>query len=479
MAERNGRGREGGSGYVAGPGKEAGAGYEGGEDLATLVGRIAELAKAGEAVEAYASRSVSTSIRAYEAEIEQLSSSTSSGVGVRVISDGRQGFSYAGFTSDVSPVELLAQARENARFAGADEYASVAQPDGVTAPVLVTVDTAMADVPTAKKVELALELEAAARTADKRVRKVESADYDDVVACEAIATSTGLRAFSEYSYAALSVQVVAGDGDSSQSGTGFEVARGIVGLEPEAIAAEGIERATRLLGAIKPATAECTVVFDPRVTSTFLSVLAAAFSGESVTKGRSFLAGRVGEAVMRAGLDLLDDPTDAQALSAGPYDGEGLASRPNLLVADGVLRGYVFDSTAGKRAGCPSTGSAVRSGYSSGPVASCRALLLSDTVSPGMSAPDILVGVGDGLYVQSVTGAHSGINPVSGDFSVGVEGLRLRDGAFAEPVREATVASTLQKMLIAVLYAGADVQWLPGIAAGQTLAIGSMMLSGT
>lgn len=86
--------------------------------------------------------------------------------------------------------------------------------------------------------------------------------------------------------------------------------------------------------------------------------------------------------------------------------------------------------------------------------------------------------MGEGLYVQTVSGIHSGVNPVSGDFSVGAEGLMIRNGALAEPVREVTVASTLQRMLHSVVEIGGDLRWLPGVAAGQTLAIADMALSG-
>jgi PmbA protein len=101
-------------------------------------------------------------------------------------------------------------------------------------------------------------------------------------------------------------------------------------------------------------------------------------------------------------------------------------------------------------------------------------------LSPGeLGAQDILSEVGEALFVQSITGVHSGVNPVSGDFSVGAEGLMVRGGALAEPVREVTIASTLQRMLLSVLHIGADVEWLPGVAAGQTLAIDGMSLSGS
>ncbi len=86
--------------------------------------------------------------------------------------------------------------------------------------------------------------------------------------------------------------------------------------------------------------------------------------------------------------------------------------------------------------------------------------------------------VGEGVLVQSVSGIHSGVNTISGDFSVGAEGLMIRDGQLAEPVREFTIASTLQRMLLDIVAIGSDIRWLPGGSAGLTLAISGMSLSG-
>jgi PmbA protein len=172
---------------------------------------------------------------------------------------------------------------------------------------------------------------------------------------------------------------------------------------------------------------------------------------------------------------LVDDPTDARAYGAASHDGEGLACRRNVLIADGVLRMFVYDTVSGRRAGTVSTGSAVRGGFAGTPSAGCRALVLA----PGdKGLEQILAAVGDGLYVQTVSGIHSGVNTVSGDFSVGAEGLMIRGGTLAEPVREVTVASTLQRMLQGVVEIGGDLRWLPGTAAGQTLAVAEMALSG-
>ena len=144
-------------------------------------------------------------------------------------------------------------------------------------------------------------------------------------------------------------------------------------------------------------------------------------------------------------------------------------------ISDGILQMFVYDTVSARRARTRSTGSAVRGGFAGTPSAGCRAVVLS----PGTKgAEEILAAVGEGLYVQSVTGIHSGVSTVSGDFSVGAEGLLIRGGVLAEPVREVTVASTLQRMLHSVVEIGGDLRWLPGVAAGQTLAIADMQLSG-
>jgi PmbA protein len=253
------------------------------------------------------------------------------------------------------------------------------------------------------------------------------------------------------------------------------VGRGPSDLDVDEAATDAVDRATRMLGARKPPSARLPVVLDTRVTATLLSVLAGTLSGEAVLKGRSLFANRVGELVAAPFLVLTDDPTDPEAYGAAAYDAEGLACRRNRLLSEGVLEGFLYDTYSGRRAGVSSTASAVRAGFKSGPGVGTRAVSLE----PGdRSQDEIVAAVGNGLLVQSISGVHSGVNPVSGDFSVGAEGLLIRAGALAEPVREITIASTIQRMLHDVLFVGNDLEWLPGSAAGVSLAVGDMSMSG-
>jgi PmbA protein len=432
-------------------------------------------------MEVYVTRGTDTEVRAYDGEVESLTSADSSGVGIRVLVDGpdgagsQVGFAWAGSLDPDVIAATLADARDNAQFATPDPDVVLAEPDGVPAVELDLWDDGVASTPIEKKVALALDLERSTRAADPRVRQVSSADYSDSRVEVALVSTTGISSFRRRTNAYLSVDAMAGSGADTQTGTGFSIGRGPGDLVPDDAMDEAVVRATRMLGAQKAPSAHCTVVFDPRVVSTLLSVVATALSGEAVVKGRSLFAGRIGESVAVGGVTLVDDPTDPRAFGATSHDGEGLACRRNVLISEGVLRMFVFDTVSARRAGTASTGSAVRGGFAGTPSAGCRALVLA----PGAKGYDgILAAVGDGLYVQSITGVHSGVNPVSGDFSVGAEGLKIQGGALAQPVREVTVASTLQRMLQSVVEIGDDLRWLPGVAAGQTLAIADMALSG-
>ena len=448
-------------------------------ELLTTAERILDGQRGDEHLEVYVSSGVDTEVKAYRGEIEELTTATSAGVGVRVLIDGaggaRVGTAWAGSLDDEAVAHALGEARDNARFATEDEFIAFARPDGVAPATLTLSDPGVSSTPLDDKIAMAIELERLVRDGDPRIRQVDSANYSDYVAEAAIVSSYGISATYRQSGAYLSVEAIASDGESDQTGWGLSAGRAPGELDIATAASDAIGRATRMLGAVKPASMKCTAVFDTRTAATLLAIIGGALSGEAVVRGRSFFAGRIGEVVASPLFTLIDDPTDPRHFAASVYDGEGLACRRNVMIDDGVLRGFVYDTVSARRAGTVSTGSAVRGGMAGSPSARCRALQLR---AGEHDQDSIIAQVGDGIFVQSLMGVHSGVNPVSGDFSVGVTGLIIRDGQLCEPVREATIASTLQRMLLDLTLVGSDIEWLPGSAAGQTLAISNIAVSG-
>lgn len=444
-------------------------------ELQDIAEQVLGWANDNEQVEVVAVSDQDTEIRVYEGEVEQFISSASQGVGIRIVADQRQGFAWAG-TLDLDVLrETMEEARDNASFGTVDEHLGLAAPDGVDVPELDVYSHGAIAMPTEDKIAMAVELERMTRAADPRISGMESADYVDSISESALASTAGVRVSSRESASYVTATALATEDDDTQIGFGFSVGRNPADLDVARAAADAADRATRLLGATQPETERVTVIFDPFVTAQFLGILGETMSGDAVLKGYSLFANRLGEEVASDRFTLVDDPTNPKMFTAGLTDGEGLASRRNVLVDAGRLEMFVHNAYTARKAGAAPTGSAVRS-FSSVPGVGTRALQLL----PGTkSQEELIAGIDNGVLIQGVAGIHSGVNPVSGDFSTGAEGLRIRNGELAEPLREITIASTLQKMLGDIEAVGNDTDWLPMSAAGVSVVIADVTMSGS
>jgi PmbA protein len=197
-----------------------------------------------------------------------------------------------------------------------------------------------------------------------------------------------------------------------------------------------------------------------------------------VQRGRSPFAGRLGDEVASTTFGLHDDGRDPAGAASAPFDGEGVPHRRTALIDGGALRGYLFDTYTANREGTVSTGSAARAGYRSLPSVSASNLIVA-TGSHTME--QLLAEAGDGIFVTDVAGLHSGVNPVTGVFSVGASGRAIRDGGLAEPLREFTIAGELVAMLRAVSAAGSEARWVPfgGSVSTPSLLVAELSISGT
>ena len=448
-------------------------------ELQAVADRVVAQARPGEQVEAFVARGGETEVRVYEGDVEHFVSAQSEGIGIRVIRDGRTGFAYAGTLDEAAIVEVLADARDNVQFGTVDEWAALAEPDGVAITEQTLWNDRLADYPTDDKIDLAKRLEKLSSGSDPRVR-VDDANYADAHGESAVASTTGIRMSGRENGCYVSVSTLADDGDGddaeTQTGFGFSVGRSPDEFDLDRAAREAVDRATRLLGATQPPSKRLTVVLDPFVTAQFLGVISSTLNGEAVVKGRSLFKDRIGEDVASPLVTLVDDPTNPLAYTATDVDGEGLAARRNVLIDGGVLRQFVHNSYSARRAGTVSTGNATRGGFAGTPGVGALALSLV----PGTRSQDELIAdVDDGLLVQQMQGLHSGVNPISGDFSTGAAGLLIEKGAIGAPVREITIASTLQRMLLDIVEVGGDIDWLPMRSAGMSLVIRDVTMSGS
>lgn len=448
-------------------------------ELSAIAARAVEAALAagaGEA-EAYGSRERGREVRVHGGEVESFTAATQSGIGIRAWSDGRVGYAFGTDLSEPGVAAIAARAAEAARVAGADEFASPPRPAEVEALPGLTDPSAEA-WSAAQVAELALRVERVALDADPRVVGVEQAVYADSAERVAIASSTGVAGEYESSSCFAYLQALAEGEGSRETGLGFGLARGPDGLDPEAIGAEGASRAASMVGAVKPASRACAAVLDPTVAASFAGLIGGALGAGAVQRGRSPFGGRLGEELAGEALVLHDDGRDPEGSASAPFDAEGLPRRRTALIEGGRLRSYLYDTYTANREGGDSTGSAARHGYRSLPSVSASNLM----VAPGpLPLAGLLAEAGEGVYVTDVAGLHSGVNPVTGVFSVGASGRAIRGGELAEPVREFTIAGDLISLLGSVRAAGSEARWVPfgGSVSTPPLLIGEIAVSGS
>jgi PmbA protein len=434
-------------------------------------------AGAGDA-EAYAVEAANREVRVHGGEVESLTAATQRGLGLRVWIGGRVGYGSGTDLSAGGLAAIAARAVEAARVADEDEFAGPSaaaaeapQLDGLS-------DPSRAAWSPAQVAELALAVERSALDADPRIAAIEQAVYFDSGERVAIAASAGVRVEYETTSCYAYLQALAEGEDGRESGLGFGLARGPAGLDPAAIGAEGAARAVEMIGSSKPASRRCPVVLDPTVAASFVGLLGRAAGADAVQRGRSPLVGRLGEEVASEAFALNDDGLDPRGFASAPVDAEGTPRRRTALIESGRLRTFLHDAYTARRGAAASTGNAGRSGYRSPPGVAASNLI----VSPGAaSLEDLLREAGDGVYVSDVAGLHSGVNPVTGVFSVGASGRAIGDGERAEPLREFTIASDLVAMLRAVRAAGSEPRWVPfgGSVSTPPLLIGEMTVSGS
>lgn len=427
--------------------------------------------------EAYVSRDSGREVRAHGGEIESLTAATQSGVGIRAWIGQRVGYAYGTDLSEPGIAATAARAAEAARAADEDEYAGPPQPAEFEALPGLS-DPSVGEWETARVAELALTVERTALESDPRLVGVETAVYADSDEQVAIASSTGVAGEYESSSCYAYLQALAEGEGARETGLGFALARGPRGLDPQAVGAEGAQRALAMIGAGKPQSRSCPVVLDETVAASFAGLIGGGLSARAVQRGRSPLAGRLEQEVASEAFALFDDGRDPEGPASAPFDAEGVPRRRTALIEGGRLRSYLYDTYTANREGGSSTGSASRQGYRSLPGVATSNLV----VAPGsLTLEQLLAQAGDGVYVTDVAGLHSGVNPVTGVFSVGASGRIIRDGELAEPVREFTIAGELVAMLSAVAAAGAGPRWVPfgGSVSTPPLLVAELAISGS
>lgn len=412
--------------------------------------------------------SLSASVRL--GETEDVERSEAQDLGLRAFAGKRQAMVSSSDFSEKTINELITRVVAMARLAPEDPYCGLAEAELLARrlPELDICDASEPDMPSL--IAAAKQAEAAAR-AVPGITNSEGAGASCSHSRMILATSEGFSGSYAASSFSLSCSVLAGSGTLMQRDYEYSSARHLGDLtSPAEIGQVAAHRAVSRLNPRKLKTMQVPVVFAPRVSNGLLGHLAGAVSGVAVARGTSFLKRHLAKQVFARGITIADDPHRRRGLRSKPFDGEGVANKPMVLIEDGVLTSWLLDTASARQLGLRSTGHAAR-GAGSNPSPSSTNLYMA----PGkLPASELIADIAQGVYVTELIGM--GVNPVTGDYSRGASGFWIENGHLSYPVSEITIAGNLLDMYAALVPAS-DLEFRYGTDA-PTIRIEGMTVAG-
>lgn len=423
--------------------------------------------------EIYFERRTSTKIDSKNLEIDSLSRSEDVGLAIRLIKNQRMGFSFTTSLEDVAIQKAVETAYEVAKHMPADPFVSLHSFDKSVYPHVDQFDQQGLDVPLTQKIEMAKSLESHCRKADKRITGVRQASLSENCYEVQMVDSNGEPILYKSTAFVASVSCKAeADGDS-QMGGDFAFSHELDALPLETVGKLAAQWATELLGSKSAPTLKCPALLRNAVVAELIEFLSSSFSAEQLDKGRSMLAGKVGEPVFSEHITLIDDGLMNGGMGTAPFDGEGIPSRKNLLVNRGFISGLLYNLYYSNKAGVEPTSSSSR-GIKSPPSIEFSNLYLQK----GKKSFDTLVKeIQKGILITDLMGVHTA-NPVTGDFSLGASGILIEKGQLTTPVRGFAVAGNVLDLFRKVIDVSNDLRFFGKVGA-PSVQLSDLSIGGT
>ncbi len=425
--------------------------------------------------EVFLSESKGINIEVSDSRCEKFNLFGDIGIGIRLLKDKKWGLAYstqAGLDAD----EFIKLALRNAEFNVRDEFNCLPQgnsPAALAMDKLAVFDPVIETMEGSEKMDRVFSLAADAMTPDKRITKVLAASYTDSLFEQTIMNTNGVDVSWRETFFSTLVELKAEQDTKIQVGGESQTKRYFRELDFKDLISQAVFRTVSMLGARSIPTRKIPVFLDPYVGSEFLAVLASGICADNIQRKKSPFSGKMDKMIAPGFISIVDDGTKPGGLGTSPFDDEGVPTRKTMVVDKGVLKAFLYDSYSACRDKVASTGNASRGSFMGAPGVGVNNFFLE----PGTISREALLGsVKEGLYVMEVMGMHT-VDPISGDFSVGVSGLWVENGRMSYPVQGVAMAGNVLDLLQNIEQIGNDLRFYGNVGC-PTLKIKEVMISG-
>jgi PmbA protein len=408
-----------------------------------------------DAADVFIRSSASTSVEVKDQKVDAFDRARDIGAGLRVLTDGRMGFSFTTDLSENAIDKLVKSAITNAQYVEADPFFSLPEKPSTPYRSIAIYDPELVALSEKEKIERVMAMEREAFAIDPRIKRIRKASAGFSESDTLIMNTHGAEVSYLSTAASSSIEVVAEYKGESQAGSDFDVKRFYRGLMIEEVGRRAARRALDLLGARIIDSVKAPVIFEAEVAGEFLAIMTSGFSAEGVQKKRSLFINKLEKEVASPIVTIFDDGLLEGGLGTAPSDDEAVPMRKKTVVDRGRLAMFLYNTYAANKDKTVSTGNGMRGGFKGIPGVG----LTNCYIEPGnLSQEQLIASIDRGLFVTEVMGMHTA-NPISGDFSVGATGFWIESGKKAYPVREITIAGNIIDLMMHVDAIGSDLRF--------------------
>lgn len=407
-----------------------------------------------EEAEAFLVKNKDIHISIYEGEINKYVISESGGLSLRGTCQGKMGYSYTEKIDESSLDKLINESLDNSKyiddkdpeiiFEGSENYENINN-----------FNDKLPETPIEDKIDLLKKMEKEAKKLDDRVFSVNACAYQEFQEERYIMNTKGIDLHDKSNGAFAYISVVVKEGKDTKTGMSFRVIKDFSELDYERMAKEAVTNATSMLGADSIESDNYPIVFENKTFASLLAAFASVFSADNVQKGLSGLKDKIGDKVASDLLSIVDDPFLKNGFASRNFDDEGTRTRLNRLIDKGNLKSFAHNWKTANKEGLESTGNASRS-YKGQMTISPSNLYIE---KGDKSLEELLKSVDKGLYIDNLEGLHSGLNPVSGDFSLSASGYEIEKGERTKGINQITIAGNLYELLMDIEAIGNDLDF--------------------
>ena len=414
--------------------------------------------------EAYIQKVKKNKITVIDEKVDSFSSSMELGLGLRIKKGKRVAFVSSTLSSDGDIRELVIRGMEVCEVMHEDPYVDFndQKEDAIGSSYF---DEEGISLPLEEKENIPIEIERRCKKRDRRIKSVRESSFTEVLSEVYYKNSYGVEFEESGTFYSLIVGALASDSNDSNISYEYRGVRRLKDIDIDDVVEDVVFKTVEVLNPSEIEACTIPAIFFRESSAMLLETFSDIFLGSSLIKGKTFLKGKLGEKVFSELITMVDDGTLERGYASSSYDAEGFAKKKNIVVENGVFKGFLHSLYTGKKSGYAPTGNSVRRGYMDEPDAGVTNIYIKN----GDKSIEELIGMYERvLLVVDLMGLHTS-DTVSGDFSLGISGILYEKGRKLSSVRGVTVAGNIGELWNKVVGIGNDIKFYGNVGSPSLL----------